>query len=106
MNTNADASETTNVEILTRAAIRLKEAERSVGIAAIRLNSLVLGVPLRYGVEATGRRADALRALEQSVVLAAPGGYVRRFVDDGRSIAHLLPLVRAVAPGFVDRLIA
>ena len=56
--------------------------------------------------KATGRRADALRAVEQSVVLAAPGGYVRRFVDDGRSIAHLLPLVRAVAPGFVDRLIA
>jgi len=56
--------------------------------------------------DATGRRAEALRALERSVGLAAPGGYVRRFVDDGRSVAHLLPLVRSAAPAFVDELIA
>jgi LuxR family maltose regulon positive regulatory protein len=56
--------------------------------------------------KATGRRADALRALEQSVVLAAPGGYVRRFVDDGSSIAGLLPLVRTAAPAFIDQVIA
>ena len=41
-----------------------------------------------------------------AIRLAAPGGYVRRFVDDGRRIAHLLPLVRKAAPAFVDEVIA
>ena len=56
--------------------------------------------------EATGRRAEARRALEEAIRLAAPGGYVRRFVDDGRRIAHLLPFVRKAAPAFVDEVIA
>jgi LuxR family maltose regulon positive regulatory protein len=55
--------------------------------------------------EASGRRAEALRALEHAVTLAAPGGYIRRFVDDGAGTAHLLPLVRRTAPTFVDTLI-
>jgi ATP/maltotriose-dependent transcriptional regulator MalT len=55
--------------------------------------------------EASGRRAEALRALEHAVTRAAPGGYVRRFVDDGTGTAHLLPLVRRTAPTFVDTLI-
>ena len=55
--------------------------------------------------EASGRRAEALRALEHAVTRAAPGGYVRRFVDDGAGTAHLLPLVRRTAPTFVDTLI-
>lgn len=54
----------TNFETLTHAAIRLDEAERSVRIAAIRLNSLVPGVPLRYGVEATRRLRAADAELE------------------------------------------
>ena len=56
--------------------------------------------------EVTGRRAEARRTLEAAIRLAAPGGYVRRFVDDGRRIALLLPLVRRVAPAFVDEVIA
>ena len=64
MNTNAEATEMTNFETLTEAAIRLDDAERSVRIAAIRLNSLVPGVPLRYGVEATRRLRAADAELE------------------------------------------
>lgn len=56
--------------------------------------------------EVTGRRADARRTLEEAIGLAAPGGYVRRIVDDGRGIAHLLPFVRRTAPAFVDEVIA
>ena len=56
--------------------------------------------------EASGRRAEARGALEKAIALAAPGGYVRRFVDDGERIAHLLPLVRTAAPAFVDTLTA
>jgi LuxR family maltose regulon positive regulatory protein len=44
--------------------------------------------------------------LDAAVRLAAAGGYVRRFIDDGQGISGLLPLVRRTAPGFVDALIA
>jgi LuxR family maltose regulon positive regulatory protein len=80
---------------------------RAAQEASGALDDLIsIGVLDAACAEATGQRAEALRALGQAVELAAPGDYVRRFVDDGRSIAHLVPLVRAVAPGFVDRLIA
>jgi len=57
-----------NFEILTHATIRLDEAERGVRVAAIRLNSLVQGVPLRYGVEATRRLRAADAELEAARV--------------------------------------
>jgi LuxR family maltose regulon positive regulatory protein len=65
-----------------------------------------IGVLEAAAADASGRRAQALRALGQAIELAAPGDYVRRFVDDGQSVAHLLPVVRTAAPGFVDTLIA
>ncbi len=68
MNTNAEATEMTNFETLTHATIRLDEAERGVRSAAIRLNSLVPGVPLRYGVEATRRLRAADAELEAARV--------------------------------------
>ncbi|HEX7399770.1 MAG TPA: LuxR C-terminal-related transcriptional regulator [Candidatus Limnocylindrales bacterium] len=86
-------------ELLTRT----RSAQEASGAVA---DVISMGILEAAVVEATGRRADALRALERSVVLAAPGGYVRRFVDDGSSIAGLLPLVRTAAPAFVDRVIA
>lgn len=58
----------TNFVTLTQAAIRLDEAERSVRIAVIRLNSLVPGAPLRYGVEATRRLRAADTELEAARV--------------------------------------
>ena len=64
MTTNAVATEMTNVETLTAATIRVDEAERQVRIAEIRRNSLVVGVPLRYGVEATRRLRAADAELE------------------------------------------
>jgi hypothetical protein len=61
MATNAETTDMTDFETLTDATMRLDEAERSVRIAEIRLNTLVPGAPLRYGVEATRRlrAADA-----------------------------------------------
>ena len=67
---------------------------------------ITIGILEAAVAEATGRRAAARRSLEEAVRLAAPGGYVQRFVDDGRSVAHLLPLVRKASPAFVDRVIA
>ncbi len=82
---------------------RTRVAQEASG-AVVDLVSI--GVLEAACAEAQDRGAEALRALGQAVDLAAPGGYVRRFVDDGKSVAHLLPLVRAAAPGFVDVLIA
>ena len=39
-----------NFETLTQATLRVDEAERKVRVAALRLNNLVPGTPLRYGV--------------------------------------------------------
>ena len=61
-------TETMNFEVLTHAAIQLDAAERNVRIAAIRLDSLVPGVPLRYGVEATRRLRAAHAELEAARV--------------------------------------
>ena len=58
----------TGFETLTQASIRVDEAERTVRIAAIRLNSLVPGNPLRYGVEATRRLRAARAELEAARV--------------------------------------
>jgi LuxR family maltose regulon positive regulatory protein len=86
-------------ELLARTSV----AQKASGAIA---DLISIGVLEAACAEAKGHRAEALRALGQAVELAAPGDYVRRFVDDGRSIAHLLPLVRAAVPGFVDTLIA
>ena len=82
---------------------RTRAAQEASGAVAELIS---IGVLEAAAAEATGRRAEALRALEQSIRLAAPGGYIRRFVDDGGSVAHLLALVRNEAPVFVDELIA
>ena len=80
-----------------------RQAQEAAGAIAELISIGVLEAAVAV---AAGQRAPALRALERSVRLAAPGGYIRRFVDDGRTIAHLLPLVRRLAPAFVDELIA
>ncbi len=82
---------------------RTRVAQETSGAVA---DLISIGVLEAAVAEATGRRAEAVRALGQAVELAAPGGYARRFVDDGRSVARLLPLVRTAAPEFVDALIA
>jgi hypothetical protein len=68
MTMNAERTEMTNFETLTQATIRVDEGERQVRIAEIRRNSLVVGVPLRYGVEATRRLRAADAELEAARV--------------------------------------
>ncbi len=81
---------------------RTRAAQEASGAIA---DLISIGVLQAACADARGQRAEALAALRQAVELAAPGGYVRRFVDDGRRVAHLLPAVRATAPAFVDTLI-
>jgi LuxR family maltose regulon positive regulatory protein len=85
---------------LLAAARRAAEVDDSVA------ELITIGILEAAVAEATGRHAAARRSLEEAIRLAAPGGYVQRFVDDGRSVARLLPLVRRESPAFVDRVIA
>jgi LuxR family maltose regulon positive regulatory protein len=103
---------------LTIARVRLAQsrlAEARSLLAAVRRAAevddsvaelITIGILDAAVAEATGRHAAARRSLEEAIRLAAPGGYVQRFVDDGRSVARLMPLVRGESPGFVDRVIA
>jgi LuxR family maltose regulon positive regulatory protein len=52
---------------------------------------------------ALGHGAEALASLEQAILLAAPAGYLRAFLDEGPVILDLLLRVRHAAPAFVDR---
>ncbi len=58
--------------------------------------------------QAQGDTARALIALERALSLAEPGGFVRIFVDEGQSMAHLLHEAagRGVAPKYAARLLA
>ena len=86
---------------------RPRSHERGANEASDAVADLIsIRILMAAAADAGGSRSEALRALESAVRLAAPGGYVRRFVDDGGSVAHLLPLVRRAAPDFVDVLIA
>lgn len=57
-----------NFNTLCEATERFEAAERAVRIAEIRLNSLVQGAPLRFGVEATRRLRAADAELEAARV--------------------------------------
>jgi LuxR family maltose regulon positive regulatory protein len=59
-------------------------------------------------LQVQGDIAQALTALERALSLAEPAGFVRIFVDEGPSMAHLLheAAARGVAPEYVARLLA
>ena len=91
----------------SEAAGRNLRTARTLAEAAGDVADLVsIGVLEASLAELAGRRADAQRALEAAIGLAAPDGYVRRVIDDGRAIAHLLPAVRRIAPPLVDEALA
>jgi LuxR family transcriptional regulator, maltose regulon positive regulatory protein len=65
-----------------------------------RISTLILAA---VASRVAGDRESALVNLSAAIRLAAPGGYVRRFVDDGRSLLPLLGDVAGVAPAFAAR---
>ncbi len=84
-------------------ALRALEPARATFEAWGTVPDLISAVLLTASAaRASGDRATALADLSLAVRLAAPGGYARRFVDDGRS---LLPLLgdAAAGPGFATR---
>ena len=86
-------------------ALRALEPARATfeawGTVPDRISVLLLAAAVRL---AAGDRATALADLEVAVRLAAPGGYVRRFVDDGRSLLPLLGDATGATPDFATRI--
>ncbi len=54
---------------------------------------------------AEGEKDTALNWLEQAIHLAAPEGYARIFLDEGKPLIKLLPLARSFAPEWVNKLL-
>lgn len=50
----------------------------------------------------------ALKKLEQAILLAEPGGFIRLFVDLGPKMAHLLRQLHSqgVAPNYIEQILA
>jgi LuxR family maltose regulon positive regulatory protein len=82
----------------------LHAAERGSRTGSV-IQVLVL---LALGHRIRGDVAAALVALERALTLAAPEGYVRVFVDEGRSMVALLEAAarHGTAPDYVGRLLA
>jgi LuxR family maltose regulon positive regulatory protein len=91
----------------TDEAAQLLRRARSMAEASHDVADLISVEVLAATVaERSGDRRRAQRALEEAIARAAPERYVRRIVDDGGGVAHLLPAVRRIAPAFVDEVAA
>src|SRR5205807_4507039 len=57
---------------------------------------------------AHGEKDKAVELLGDALALAAPGGFIRLFVDEGMPMAHLLSEAAAhgIMPDYVDKLLA
>ena len=55
-----------------------------------------------------GEKDKALRMLGEALVLAEPGGYIRLFIDEGRTMSKLLSAAgdQGIMPSYVNKLLA
>ncbi len=81
----------------------LQEAEANERVGSM-LEILVLRA---LALETQGNRTSALSTLEQALVLTAPEGYIRLFVDEGAPMLALLRLAQARSrvPNYVATLL-
>ncbi len=84
---------------------RLRESAEAKARMGSVLEILVLQALV---LEAQANRMGALSTLERALVLAAPEGYIRLFVDEGAPMLALLrhARVRSAVPGYVTTLLS
>ncbi len=90
-------------------ALALLEKAGAAAHAAHRLGRLIeIGLLTALAWQALGKLETALAALEQSLALAEPEGYLRLYLDEGAPLAALLQLARArgTATAYLRRLLA
>jgi LuxR family maltose regulon positive regulatory protein len=105
---------------LSQARVHLAQGDPSAALAVLsswrqqvearewqdeRLKVLVLQA---VALEARGEQDQALHLLVDALSLAAPGGFIRLFVDEGRPMARLLSQAptRGVMPDYLGKLLA
>lgn len=83
----------------------LRQQAEVRGWADERLRLMVLQA---LALHAQGEKGHALHLLGDALMLAAPGGFIRLFVDEGTPMARLLSAAatRGLMPGYVDKLLA
>lgn len=107
-----EMEELTSVRILLRTDRLTTALERVQMVLAAarrggRLRTVMEGLLLQALIlQAQQQPVEAVASLSETLLLAAPAGFVRLFLDEGPGVATLLPRVRAIAPAFVDELAA
>jgi len=94
---------------LLRQAMELLDRLLADATAKARMGSVLEILIVRaLGLWAQGTRSDALATLERALILAAPEGSIRRFVDEGPMMAAALQEAHAhgIAPDYITRLLA
>jgi LuxR family maltose regulon positive regulatory protein len=89
--------------------LHLLDRLRESAEAKARMNSVLEILVLRaLALEAQGNRTSALSTLERALLLAAPEGYIRLFVDEGAPMLALLrqAQARSSVPGYVATLLS
>ncbi|MFD0620201.1 LuxR C-terminal-related transcriptional regulator [Paenibacillus sp. GCM10027629] len=92
-----------------RAALRilqlLREQAEAKGLRDERLKLMVLQV---VALDANGDKGEAVQLLEDALVMAEPGGFIRTFVDEGMLMHQLLCEVaeRGTMPHYISKLLA
>ena len=86
----------------------LEPYRRRVEERAWANEQLKTGILQAVAFHARGERAPAMEALDEALVSAEPGGFIRIFVDEGAPMARLLREAssRGVRPEYVRRLLA
>jgi LuxR family maltose regulon positive regulatory protein len=97
--------------VVTKARVLIAQGTEPSLREAVRLLQEVLTLAEsmhRLAYQAQGQTDDALQALERSVKLAQPGGFIRTFVDLDPAVAKLLYQLsqRGVAPEYIGRILA
>jgi LuxR family maltose regulon positive regulatory protein len=89
----------------TKLLERLLQAAEAGG-RTLRLIEILMLMAIAF--QAKGDTNQAMVSLERALTLAEPEGFIRIFVDEGQSMAHLLykALSRKIKPDYVRRLLA
>ena len=83
----------------------LRRQVEAKGLVDEQLKTMVLQAVAH---DVHGEKEQALRLLGEALALAEPGGFIRLFIDEGPSMAHLLSAAAAlgILPHYVRRLLA
>ncbi|HEU5099148.1 MAG TPA: LuxR C-terminal-related transcriptional regulator, partial [Roseiflexaceae bacterium] len=90
-------------------ALELLDRLLTAADAGARTESMIEILLIRaLGMQALGKHSSALVSLARALVLAAPEGYVRVFVDEGAPMLVLLRAgyARGIAPEYVEQLLS